>query len=48
MTEEEEMYRLMNEEDPWYMGPESEDSEDSDDEEDREYNRTSDKRKKSR
>jgi len=23
MTEEEEMYRLMNEEDPFYMGPKS-------------------------
>lgn len=26
MEEDEEMYRLMNEEDPWYMGPKSSDN----------------------
>lgn len=45
MTEDEEMYRLMNEEDPWYMGPKSEVS---DRDERREYKRTSDKKKKSK
>ena len=43
MTEDEEMYRLMNEEDPWYMGPKSDDSDDYDR---REYKRPSDKKKK--